>query len=490
MRPIQPQQTEHLPPGPSRLENKLVAAVLAAVLIALMAPQIAGGYTAGRYNVEACTEAVDYANNSWEASTNNPSYIETHTSCGETPAAYSSSTLANLELGDIVNLTEGVPVGTEGRWKIAAPEGTEIVEVNGYSSLYRQGRSWHVYRESENTKGELNVESTCDSVTTFTCALGGIFQATALKARSMTFGALCTAEEYEPGKYFTTCPNGALAHDVRAGVAYTIVTIEDLNPPEKIIASNVPSEPQHGTVNINASAIDTAAGLLSLAVVTKTGEVVGGPTTVGACDYSQPTPCPTQTENLAIPIDTKKLPNGQNELRVEAVNAAHDQNYSTPFTITVENPPPKSKEENPNGNEETAQTKQESSQNTINTDTTSQVNGSPSTPQNLTSGNTSQTKLLSLLPIHIRAHTSRGKLIIEGSAPKHATGWLWLRINGTLSNKHYWKPKQIYNKIDKGYFQAVIALPSQLYPVQLKLTIVYPGNKAFRRTVHNTNLHL
>lgn len=490
------QQARYLRLAPSPWSNGLVIAAITSLLILLttaMEPQLADGYTQGRYNVEACTTAVGYVNLSWEARTSNPTYIETHTGCGEEPANYGSSTLTNLELGDVTGLSEEIPVGTEGTWSVTAPTGTMIAEVNGYSSLYRQGHSWHVYRETENTNGETSIESTCDNVTTNACALGGAFQATALKARSMTLGVLCTPEEYEPGKYFTTCPDGALMHDVRAGIAYATVTIDDPNAPEAVAAGNIPSGPQHGVVNIAASAMDSAAGVLSLSVVTKAGEVVGGPVAPGACDYSRLTPCPTHAENLPVSIETEKLPDGQNELRVAATNAAHDESYSAPFMLTVENHPPQPKEEGSNGSGETTPGKQEGSRGTTGTGgqsgsgTATQAAGD-STSQG--AGSATSTALLPFLAVRVKTHLRRRRLTVECLTPRNAAGWLWLQISGRSSDRHNWESRRIGRRLHHGLIRATVTLPRLGRPHVLKLMVLYPGSKLYRRTMHRVDLYI
>lgn len=483
MRTVLRQPTRHIS---LRRWRQAVVVVLAVLLLGS-----GTAYGAGSYNVEACTAAVGYANHSWSVTINNPTYLAAHEECGEGPADYETNTLSNLELGDAIGLSENVPVGTEGKWEVKAPAGTSIAEVTGYSSVYRQGPSWHVYRETENSKGEVDLESSCDGVETHVCALGGPFQATNLQARTMTIGALCTPEEYEPGKYFTTCPDGALVHDVRAGIAYATVTINDPNPPETILANNIPSGPQHGEINIAASATDPAAGLLSLTVVTKTGEPVGASRSPGACDYSRLTPCPTSTSNLSLPIDTEKLPNGQNELQVEATNAAHDHAYSTPFTVTVENPTTTSKEEPLNPEEVTTGNEQpQSSTNSgptqANSDGSTSINGHTTTPSDAAG-----TTILPLLPVHIRARIAHHKLLmIEGTAPRQANGWISLQIDATLNDGRHFKPRRIRRQLKKGAFRASLSLPMLGRPAILRMTITYDGGRSFRRTVHHARFSL
>jgi hypothetical protein len=431
---------------------------------------VSSGYIVGRYNVEACTAAVGYANHTWTVKTNNTTFLETHTSCGEEPADYNSDVLANLELGEKTGLAEEIPVGTSGQWEFVAPAGTTIAEVTGYSSLYRQGRSWRVYRETENTKGELDVESSCDDITTNACRLGGTFQATALNAHRMIFGALCTAEEYEPGKFFTTCPDGALLHDVRAGIAYATVTLADPNPPEDVTATSIPSGPQHGTINVTGSARDLIAGLLSLSVVTSTGEVVGGPVPPGTCDYSQLTPCPTETSNQSISVDTTKLPDGNNELRIRATNAAHEDSYSAPFTITVQNHP--------------AETKgTESGKPAAGSTASAPSSSSGAAPQEKPGGSASPGSVaLPALKITLKAKLLRGNLHIVGHASQGARRTLRLVVDARLRGRRRWRTI-LTVRIHNGVFRATVNARRLRRRQAVQITVTYPSDGKFRKTV-------
>jgi hypothetical protein len=437
----------------------------------------------GYYQVEACTEAVGYKNNSWTASTND-ARLETHTSCGEPPAAYQSTAIANLEIADIIGLPEEIPVGAEGAWTFLAPAGTTIAEATGYASLYRNGgNGWQVYRQSEDTDGTVTVEQTCNEPYTESCGLGGIFQATALHARSLSFGAQCAAEEYEPSKFFTTCPDGALRHDVRAGIDYATVTLEDLTPPSNVMASSVPSGARHGNITIEGSATDTIAGLLSLSVINQAGQTVAGPVNVpGGCDYSQLNPCPTTASNLQISIETTTLPEGENQLRLEATNAAHDEATSTPFDIDVDNQPPSKGPEKPGtggtGPGETGGT-------THGQETGTGNPGDPSSSKEAATGSGSKTTPSKepppTLPIQLHTHLQHRWILINGTTPITAKGELSLKLTAKRSARHTWSAGRRVPLRD-GHFTTRLQLPKRSCLRDVSLQVAYGGNRYFNET--------
>jgi hypothetical protein len=472
---------------PIRFARLLALAGLSAVASLILGawPPSSEGFIVGRYQVEACTEAVGYANNSWTVSTNN-SDLETHTTCGEAPASYQSTTIANLEVADVIGLTTELPVGAEGAWEVKAPAGATIAEVTGYSSLFRNGGdAWQVYRASEATNGEITIEQTCKGVHTDSCGLGGLFQAAGLHARRFAFTARCEAEEYEPGKFFTTCPDGALLHDVRAGINYATVTLEDPNPPTEVTASQIPTGTQHATMNIDGSATDTTAGLLSLSVIDNTGQTVAGPISAGTCDYSKLTPCPT-TANLSIPINTESLPDGNDQLRLVATNAAHDESTSQPFAIEVENHPIS---EEPQGGRSLGEKKTQPKQ----------PGGSSGQPaggsseggkaqtnsgQKSTSSKQLPALVLRLLGLHLHRHT----LHLNGTTQSSAQGWLRLTFRFRDPRDHV---LSIVRRaaIHHGHLTTRLRLPAYC-PRHVELRIQYPGDRHVRATSTHHQLRL
>jgi hypothetical protein len=469
-----------------RLAAVTLATAAAVGLTAGLSPEIAQGFIVGRYQVEACTEAVSFANDTWTVSTNN-SDLETHTSCGEQPAPYQSTVIADLEIADIVGLTKELPVGAEGAWQVIAPAGETIAEVTGYSSLFRTGGdAWQVYRESEATNGKITIEQTCKGVHTDSCGIGGPFQAAGLHARRFAFGARCEAEEYEPGKFFTTCPDGGTIHDVRAGINYATVTLEDLNPPTNVTASSIPAGPQHSTISISGSAEDHLAGLLSLSIIDSERHSVAGPISVpGDCDYSKFVPCPVTASDIAIPLDTEKLPEGEDHLRLVAVNAAHDEGFSEPFTVDVDN-----RVEEPNGGGGGKSSSEEKPQPKESGTGGGQTGGSSSgsggqTGQEQKSGSKPLPALL-LRVGRLRVH--RHYLRLSGTTQASALGWLRLIFHFHGPGRHETSLARRV-AIHDGHFTARLLLPARC-PDETELRIEYSGDRAIRSTNSHRRLPL
>ncbi len=443
----------------------------------------------GRYPVEACTETVAYQNNSWTDTTNDPR-LEAHTTCGEPLASYQSSTIANLEIADVMGLTKEIPVGVEGTWKIVAPIGEDIVEATGDSSLYRAGATgWQIYRETENTDGQTTVEQSCGA-STESCALGGAFQATALHARSLSFTARCEAEEYEAGKFFTTCPGGGTIHNVRAGVNYATIVLEDPTVPANVTASHVPVGAQHGTISIDGSATDTLAGLLSLSVVNSEGQTIAGPITVpGGCNYSEFTPCPTSTSELSIPINTETLADGEHQLRIDATNAAHDEGFSAPFTLDVNNHP---EEPHNGGSGKSSGEENKSKESGAGNGNASSSPGNTSSNGNSGQGQKEQKpdgKPLPVLSLRLdRLHVHRHYLSLSGTTQTSARGWLRL-IFHFIGSRHHESSLVRRVAIHNGRFMIRIALPARC-PNKAELAIDYAGDRTIRLTTSHRRISL
>ncbi len=445
---------------------------------------------AGTFPVEACTSSVGYENHIWAFSTNNPTYIESHTTCGETPVSGNPPKLVNLSLGDTLG-AGGVPVGTKGEWTFTASTGETISEVAGSDSLMKVGGNmgWNVYLESEDAEGHTHLEQTCaTSAEENECAVGGPFQVPGLKAKTVTIGAECDAEEYEPGHHFTTCARGnEFGHAVRTEFDDVTVMLDDPTPPSNVSGSNIPNGAQHGTITINGAATDTIAGLLSLSVIDKNNKIIGGPVTVpGGCDYSQMTPCPTNAASLQLPVDTEELPDGTNEIRVLATNAAHDQETSSPYTITVENHPTGG---GGGGGGTTGGTGGGT------TGGTGGTNGQGSgiatnheePPSNKTGGQGMTG--LPLLPLKLtKTRVQHGELRLFGTSPILARAVVRITLAGQ-QHRHHPRAVQSTVKLNRPHFRCSIRLPSAWRHVRANIEILYRGGTTYRLTaIHRTVL--
>jgi hypothetical protein len=448
---------------------RLAAGVIAALCLCI-APAVAGGYTAGEYSVEACTAAVGYANDSWTFATNDAAYIEEHTSCGEPPLSGDPPVLANLALGDTLG-PHGVLVGTTGSLSVTAPEGETISEISGSDTLMKVGgnKAWNVYLATQNTEGQTTVQQTCTtSATENVCAAGGPFTISGLHAKTATIGAECDAEEYEPGHSYTTCARGnEFGHAVRAGFNYATVTLNDPTPPTDVAAAAIPSGSQHGSITIDGSATDTTAGLLAVAIIDSTGITVAGPVSFAAtCDYSHLTPCPTRESEIAIPLDTEGLPDGADQIRIVATNAAHDETTSEPYTLNVSNHPTSTTEE------------------TSHTETTNKPQTTASiqpTPNPLATGTKAVSEPITPTIRLVKPQRRHNSLIISGVMSASATGAVQCSIRGRLRDRQRWSAAATGPLLD-GHFKCKIRLARSLRIGRVTIEIDYPGGGRYHAT--------
>lgn len=437
--------------------------VLSGVLaVVFLCPSVS---SAGHYEVSACTEAVDFVNNSWEAYSNDQTHIAVHSACDEPPAVALSGEMANLAIGDLLGASSEASVGSEAGWRFNALPGTKISEVTGYDGLLSLDmESWiPTLREADGNilPGEICVKRPGESY----CSVGGPFGFPGLNTSSLSIGVSC------PINIYNNCPNGSTLHDVRAELDYATVTIEDELAPTGVTDSQVPVGPQHGTITIPGSAVDETAGLLSLSVVNGAGEVVGGPVAVpGTCNYSFTTPCPTKVEGLAIPLDTTKLPNGEDQLRVEATNAAHDEGFSSRYAIDVENSSPKQHGGGGGSPSEGGSKTGGSGGSNFPTGGTGGTSGSGTS----TGGSTA-------VPIPVSIHLDKvrravSSLLISGHLQPALTGTVTLMLWHTGSRELI---RNLHLHVTKGRFGARIPLGRRQRRRHLTVDVSYPGGAVY-----------
>jgi hypothetical protein len=424
------------------------------------------------YEIGACTESVGYVNNSWSYFNASTVYLEDSSSCHQAPVYGLSPNLANLAVGDVLGVGDP-PVGEEAGWRFTAPPGTKISEVRGSDDLFKDNNNdWNVYLEDGS--GSVLGGQTCsvDAQASYYCEVAGVFHEPGINASSLRIGVKCTLNSAN------NCPDGATVHDVRAELDEAVVTINDPVAPTDV-TGEVPSGPQHGTISISGAATDMAAGLLSLSVVNSSNEVIGGPVAApGTCDYSFVTPCPTKAEGLSIPIDTTKLPNGQNEVRVEATNAAQDEGFSTAYMLEVENVAPKESGGGASGGGETTSGEGSGSK--------ASSGGGAGAVQGGTSSSSPlimpvATSPLETIAIYATSRRSRdGGLLLSGRVSGGVTGLISISVEARRGALHRWR-RHVSVAIGHGRFQTRIRLPRGLRRRRVVVRLIYPGNDLYKR---------
>jgi len=331
---------------------------------------------------------------------------------------------------------------------------------------------WNVYLESEDDEAHTQIAQTCHTTADENeCTVSGPFDLTGLKAKTVTVGAGCNAEEYAPGKTYTTCARGnEFGHAVSAGFNSVTVTLNDPNPPTNVIGSNIPTAAQHGSIAITGSATDTIAGLLSLSIVNSSGEVISGPVSAGACNYSLLTPCPTSVASLSLPLNTEILPEGPSQIRILATNAAHGEAMSSPYTLIVLN--------HANAGGETHK------ENTRNPTTVSTTTGTSTS----TSSTTATAQPGSHLPhrLHLPIQLSELKirhrvLSLSGRVATDIKGSLQLSIHARLRDGHLWTTK-IKAPLHRSQFDFIVHLVHGLRNGRTTLELSFPGNSHYQAT--------
>lgn len=236
-----------------------------------------------------------------------------------------------------------------------------------------------------------------------------------------------------------------------------------------------PTEPQHGTITINGSATDTTAGLLTFVVINDEGRQIGEPVSVGRCNHAHLTPCPTRASDLSIPLDIEDLPEGEDQIRVLATNAAHDEATSPPYSLTVANAPSKDPNASGTGSQTTtsATTATTSQQPAIATTTTPPPANATANPRNAPR----QHPPIKLVAARLR----HGSLVLQGTVPTNATGLLKVTINGYRRDGRRWKAKALTH-LAKGRFSASFRVAGRSLRRHATVEILYLGSALFLPT--------
>jgi hypothetical protein len=393
-------------------------------------------------------------------------------------------------VGDVMGAGDP-PVGVEAGWRFTAPTGTMISEVKGSDDLFKDANNdWQVYLK--NATDEVLGGQTCivELASSLYCEVSGIFQESGIHTSSVEIGVLCTENSSH------NCPDGATIHDVRAELDYATVTIKDELAPTDITGSQIPSGSLHGTVSILGSASDAAAGLLSLSVVNGAGEVIGGPVSAPVpCDYSFTTPCETEVKDLSIPVDTTKLPNGRDQIRVEATNAAHDDGFSDPYEIVVENDGSTTEGGGssqgggggtPGGGAGGSGGSTSGGGGVTGTvQVGSPSGGSASTPSD---GGSLGTFALQSSIFDLRVvRSSRQSIELSGRISKAATGKISVLAGAHLKGSRIWT-RNLPAWISGGEFKARLRLPAGIGRHVITVRLTYPGDVRYRKTTKSLEI--
>jgi hypothetical protein len=287
--------------------------------------------SAGTYSVTTCAPA-DPANGAWVAFNSNPGELQTQVDCGQGVLGDQlTSATDGLSATDDLSATGDAPANATSGWTFTAPAGTTVSGFAISYDLFKDSdNNWHFFvRDQSQPVTYPGLDCTINPNVAYQCDASGTLTQASLSDTSLSVGLYCGA--IAP----VTCGVGALAHQVRADIDSSQVTISDPIAPSGVSAQ-APSGYQHATASVNVDASDTAAGIAQLQV--RSGSTVVG-TYTPTCDYTKLTPCPAQLTAQPVTVDTTQLPDGSAPLTVVATDAAGNST-STSTSLLVDNNAP------------------------------------------------------------------------------------------------------------------------------------------------------
>lgn len=299
----------------------------AAAVIAAWLSAAAPSAQAGSYDVLACARAPNGENASWASSNDSGSTLETGQVCP--PSGSASGLFAHDILAGSDTLA-----GKRAGWAFAAPAGTTITRLRAWRNIGKKGEQrWRP--AAWQTDG--TVIETCDiplgSDQCFKGADGyspSSYLDMQLNTTSVTYGIRCDASDF--------CTNGTTLHSAWAYLYGAEVTLSESVEPNV----GAPSGPlatdsgwHSGTEGVGFSGSDLTGIRESRVYV----DNVLVSSLNHACDYTRKLPC-SDLPDVTHSVDTTRVADGRRELQVAVVDAAGNEQRSSPVTIGVDNGPP------------------------------------------------------------------------------------------------------------------------------------------------------
>jgi hypothetical protein len=288
--------------------------------------------SAGTYAVSACGKFASSVNNSWQAFSNSPTYLETSTNCGGPEITGGSPTASGLAAADVLRLSTNVPTGALAGWRFMAPAGDAISAISMDRDLYEQSEGW--VPEIVNAEGAVLSGETCSfDVANGGCEISGPSTHTGLDTASLSIELLCDPEPFA----LSACSNGFSEHDARVELDSATVTITDEQPPAitsfsgSLFAGGLSSGTLSGTIDGSDNSGVQFARLYVDGVQTAQQAF--------SCDFTQPAPCPLSVSG-PFGFNTSNLSNGSHTIQAALIDAAGNRTLTPPLQINVENSPP------------------------------------------------------------------------------------------------------------------------------------------------------
>jgi hypothetical protein len=327
----------------SRAANALLTlAILVPLLVA--APQAT--LATDSYQVKACNYA-DGTNESWVwASTDSPTdHYTAHANCPYSPLGDTAGGKPDQEGGlsttDTLGLSSGAPPNTHAAWTITAPPNTTINSITYERYLGHEDDTSNTWAPALRADGTVISGQECTvQPPNVGCLLGGppgegIEPATitGLNAHELSFGLACNAPAGQE------CVTGATEHSAWAAMYGATVGIHDSTTPTLTTPTGPLWKPGYhkGTESLTTTAQDTGGGIQSITLLADGNPIK---TYEATCNFTQPKPCPANTEPQTLTLPTTSLTDGTHTLTLLTINAAGNQSQPTTTQIAIDNNPP------------------------------------------------------------------------------------------------------------------------------------------------------
>jgi hypothetical protein len=314
--------------------RRLVA--FAVVLVPSLMLGYPTGATAGTYQVVACSQASNAANNSWQPFNSDPSHLSTGQACPPQPGSGEPPKSTGMFATDTLGSSTAAPDGAIAGWRFITPPGTSIVALQDdrYIGAYADN-GWMPFVKADSTV----LETCAFTMAEEGCSVGAPFGSGSLngtlqvgEVETLTVGVKCTI----PGG----CTTGALLHRAWAALYGAKVTLNTQAPP----AIATPTGPlwgsgsaggfHKGVEQVGFAASDLTG--IAKATVSVDGHVMA--THQGTCDYTQPLPC--QSLSPTFQVDTTQLTDGAHTVVLNAYDAAGNEAQLTEQIVVANQPPP------------------------------------------------------------------------------------------------------------------------------------------------------
>jgi hypothetical protein len=288
---------------------------------------------AGTYQVVACHDfhggpAAPHTfdvNRSWtQIPATPPTALEAFVSCPPQGSLQHNG----IVVEDHIPGPPDTPAGSDLFWRFTAPSGTTITHLDLDRFLGKRSDPWRPYGRADGA-----IFDTCDIAPgDDVCQNIGDTSFAINNATTLDYGVRCDAT--------SVCITGASLHDVWVSLYSVDVTLNDPSAP----TMTGPAGPLWSSTYTQGRQETSSWGGSDNTGISEAAWFVDGQQQTrdtGACDYSQPVPCPNMPADTPHPVELSAFREGQHQLQAIIKDAAGNSTTAGPRTITIDRTPPR-----------------------------------------------------------------------------------------------------------------------------------------------------